>query len=266
MRVHVVGAAAAGCPGLPLSTFVVDDRLAVDAGGLGWFDAPARQAAVRDVLLTHAHLDHITGLPGFLENVYGLAAEPPRVWATGPTLRALREHLFNDTLMPDFVALSDGGDRFPFLRLCELTPGRAASVGGYDVTPFAVRHPIPCVAYLIDDGATAVAVVTDTAPVPDVVDAVAAAPRLGAVFLEASFPDAEAKLATISGHLTSSLFLELAGRLPADVPVYAVHVKPRFAEQVAAEVAAGGLANVSMAATGQVVEVGPKAARRVAAR
>src|SRR5688572_22287992 len=104
MRVQVVGAAA-DAAGHPLSTFVVDGVLAVDAGALGWFADPAAQAAVRDVLLTHSHADHIAGLPPFIETVYQLAPDAPTVHAPEPTLRALRDHVFNGVLMPDFVAM-----------------------------------------------------------------------------------------------------------------------------------------------------------------
>src|SRR5690242_10647916 len=106
MRVQVVGATAGCGPGFPLQTFVVDGVLAVDAGALGWFDGPDRQAAVRDVLLTHSHIDHLAGLPVFLDNVYRAAPEPPTVHAAAPTLAALRDHVFNDHIVPDFVRLS----------------------------------------------------------------------------------------------------------------------------------------------------------------
>ena len=41
---------------------------------------------------------------------------------------------------------------------------------------------------------------------------------------------------------------------PASVPVYAVHIKPRFADQVVAEIRAAGMPNVSPATPGQIVD------------
>ena len=41
-----------------LTTFVIDDVLAIDAGGLGLWDRPDRHAAVRDVFITHRQPVH----------------------------------------------------------------------------------------------------------------------------------------------------------------------------------------------------------------
>jgi ribonuclease BN (tRNA processing enzyme) len=232
MRVRVLGAGPGG--GFPLTGFLIDGELAVDAGPLGHAAPPAELAQVRHVLLTHAHLDHTAGLPVFLDTVYGLAAEPPAVWGTAATLDALRTYVFNGVLMPDFVALS--ARLAPFLTLHELTPDVPAAVGRYTVTPLPVDHTVPTVGFVVDDGAAAVAVVTDTAPVPVVLDRLAAWPRLKLVLLEASFPDSEASLAAVSRHLTVSQFRALAARLPAAVPVRAIHVKPRWAAEIGAAV------------------------------
>ena len=253
MRVRVVGAATAGGSGFALSTFILDGVLAIDAGALGWFADPAEQARVRDILLTHAHIDHIAGLAGYLENVYQTGPEPPCVHAPPPVLAALQAHLFNDHLMPDFVALSRTLP--PFLRFCPLTPGEPYSVGNYRIASWPVDHPVPTVAYLVDDGTAAVAVVTDTAPVPAVLSQVADHPRLRAVFLESSFPDQLADLAATTRHLTASQFVAGARLIPPHVPVYAVHVKPRYADQVRAEILAAGLPNAIIAEPMQVVDL-----------
>ena len=250
MRVQVVGAGVG--PGFALSTFVLDGVLAVDAGALGWFAPPDRQAAVRDVLLTHSHLDHFAGLASFVENVYG-TAEPPTVHATAPTLRALGDHVFNDVIVPDFVRLS--APSAEFLRLTEFAPGRAFEVGRYRVTAFDVDHTVPTVGLVIDDGSAAVAVVTDTAPVPAVLAERARTPRLRAVFLEASFPSGMERLAEVTKHHTAGQFVAAARELPAAVRVFAVHVKPRYVEAITAEVRAAELPNVTVAEPGQVVEV-----------
>ena len=239
MRVHVCRPAA-DCPGHPTTTLVVDGELAIDAGALGWFAPPTEQARVRHVLLTHAHIDHVAGLPIFIDNVYQLSDEPPTVLGTPATLAALQSHVFNDTLMPDFVEL--GRRMAPFFHTRPLAPGVPVTLGRYVVTPHAVDHTVPTVAFTIDDGTTVVAVVTDTAPVPDVIERLAAWPRLAGVYLEASFPARLAGLATLTKHLTTADFLAAAARLT--VPVYPIHVKPRHAPEVVAELRSAGRSNV----------------------
>lgn len=252
MQVRVVGAAAA-VAGHPLSTFVIDGVLAVDAGALGWFDAPEVQARVRDVLLTHAHIDHVAGLPGLLENVYRLSTAPPTVHGSDATLAALQNHLFNDVLMPDFIGMSRHLP--PFLKVVPIAERQAFPVGPYSVTALDVDHTVPTLAFVIDDGTSAVAFVTDTGPIPLVLADLIPHPRLKAVFLEASFPNSMNQLAAVSKHLTSAQFLEAARHFPPSVPVYAIHMKVRFFDEIRGELLAAGLPNVRIAGTGQVIEV-----------
>ena len=239
MRVEVI-APGPTCPGHPTTTLLIDGALAIDAGALGWFAPPVTQAAVRHVLLTHSHIDHIAGLPVFVDNVYQLAAEPPTVLGLPETLDALRRHVFNGTLMPDFVEL--GRTMAPFFHTRPLALGAPVRLGRYAVTAQAVDHTVPTVAYTIDDGEAVVAVVTDTAPVPGLIAELARLPRLRAVYLEASFPARLADLAALTKHHTTAEFLAAARSLP--VPVYAIHVKPRYADEVLTELRAAALGNV----------------------
>ena len=162
MRVHVMPVSAGGLPGHPLTGFVIDGRLAVDAGPLGTLPL-GEQAAVADVLLTHAHIDHIAGLPVFLDNVYRLGDRCPQVFALPETLDALQADLFNGRLMPDFIGMSRNLP--PFVAVRPVAANRPFAVGGYTVTPLPLRHSVPTAGYLIDDKTSAVAILTDTAPV-----------------------------------------------------------------------------------------------------
>ena len=233
MRVELLPAGPGG--GHALSTFLIDGELALDAGALGWALAPDRLARVRNVLITHSHIDHVAGLPVFLDVVYGMTNPPPAVYAPAATIDSLKRDLFNDRLMPDFVALSERLS--PFLTLHEVAECVPFDVGRYTVTAHPLDHTVPTVAYIVDDGVDAIALVTDTAPVPDIIDVIAAHPRLRTLYLEASFPNCEVALAAVSKHLTAGQHLALAARLPAGVAVVPVHVKPRFAGEVWRELA-----------------------------
>ncbi len=251
MRVQVLPAGP--CPGHALTGLLIDGVLAVDAGPLGSFGPVDEQARVADVLLTHSHIDHVAGLPVFLDNVYRACPDCPTVHALPETLHALQSDLFNGRLMPDFIGMSRTMPAF--VKTSEVHPHRPFAVGRYTVTPLPVNHTVPTVGYLIDDGETAVAVVTDTLPVPEVFERIARRPRLRAVFLECSFPRRLADLATLTHHHATDDFLAAARRLPADVTVYAIHIKPRYWDEVTAELRAAGLPNVRIGEPGAVVEV-----------
>jgi ribonuclease BN (tRNA processing enzyme) len=240
-------------PGHALTGFVLDGTLAIDAGPLGTFGTLAQQAAIEHVLLTHAHIDHVAGLPILLDTVYRLRSTPPTVYGTQATLEILQNDLFNDRLMPDFISLSNV--LTPFLQLKQFEPNRQFQIGRYNITPLPVDHTIPTVAYLIDDQTSAIAIITDTAPIPGVMQALACESRLKAVFLECSFPTRLHDIATVSKHLTTTSFAEMVRYLPATVPVYAIHIKPRLYDEIAKELSELDMTNVRIADAGMVVEV-----------
>ncbi len=252
MRLQVV-TGSARCPGHPLSCLLIDDRVAVDAGALGWFAPPETQALIQHVLLTHSHIDHTAGLPIFLDNVYGLSAEIPTVYGTDATLDVLQSHVFNNHVMPDFVDLSK--TMAPFLRLHPIAVGVPFAFDHYTVTAFAVDHTVPTVAYLIDDGHVAVAIVTDTAPVPELLMQLMKRPRLKAVCLEVSFPNSQAALAAITKHHTTQQFLDAIAMVPANVSVFAIHIKSRYYTEVCREIQAANRPNVRIAEPGLVLEL-----------
>src|ERR1043165_2965509 len=53
-----------------LSCLVINDRIAVDAGSLAMAATDAHRQNLRDVVLTHAHLDHIAGLRLFVDDLF----------------------------------------------------------------------------------------------------------------------------------------------------------------------------------------------------
>lgn len=243
---------AGSTPGHPLTGFVIDDTLAVDAGPLGHALSVDEQAEIDAVLLTHSHIDHVAGLPVFLDNVYRLRPTCPNVYANSATLESLQTDLFNGRLMPDFIALSRTMP--PFLCTEEVPHGQFR-VGRYSVLPLKLDHTVPTTGYLIDDGESAVAILTDTGPVPDVFAPLARWPRLNAVFLECSYPQRLTDLAAVTKHLTTAQFADAARAFPPEVEVYATHIKPRYWDEIVAELRTCGLPNMRVGEPGGEYEI-----------
>src|SRR4051812_19047374 len=95
-----------------LSTTLINDTVAVDAGCLGFFGSPQEQARIRHVLLTHSHIDHLASLPVFVENVFENRPDCVTVHGSRAVLDACQRDLFNNRLWPDFVALSQTEGKF----------------------------------------------------------------------------------------------------------------------------------------------------------
>lgn len=236
-----------------LTTFIVNDAVAFDAGSLGFYLTPREQIRIRDVFLTHAHMDHMASLPIYLENVSDGSGDCPTIHAPQPILDVIVSDVFNDRVFPDFVRLSLEGP--PLVRLKPFVTGHAVQVRDLTVTAAEVDHIVPTIGYLIDDGQSAIAFVTDTAPTKKIWELANQSPRLKAVFLELTFPEEQSWLAQVSKHLTPRLFANECRKVKSGVPIYAIHLKARHREQLLKELAALQLPNVRVLEPGQVVEV-----------
>lgn len=236
--------------GQPLSTYVINDRLAVDAGALGLYGTLEQQVRITDVVLTHSHLDHVAGLALLVDNVYDPAPGCVTVHGTEPVLDSLQRDIFNGRVYPDMIAMSK--KMAPFLETREFHPRKEFEVAGCKVLGIPVHHVVPTVAFIIDDGTAAVAIVTDTEPTTEIWEVIAKNPRVQAVFLECSFPNNQVGVAKAAKHLTPAMFAEELKKIPSHLPVIAVHLKPRFYDDLVRELAALGEKRVSVAESGKV--------------
>ncbi|MBV9945768.1 MAG: 3',5'-cyclic-nucleotide phosphodiesterase, partial [Myxococcales bacterium] len=126
------------------SAFVLDDRLAIDAGSLtSGLDLRA-QCAIEAALVSHAHLDHVRDLATIADNRLQNGSPPLVVAGTRATLAVLKKHFFNGLLWPDFSRIPSV--RRPAIRYLELRPERATAVAGYEVRAIPVNHTVDCCA------------------------------------------------------------------------------------------------------------------------
>jgi ribonuclease BN (tRNA processing enzyme) len=253
MKVMLVPSALTAAPRQYLTTFLIGDSVAIDAGSLGFFGSPADQARIRHVFLTHTHLDHIASLPIFLENVSDDSTRCPTIHGLPEVLDVVCRDVLNDRLFPDFVRLSRDGPAL--LKLQPISPFHPICLEGLCLQAVPLNHVVPTVGYVIDDGKAAIAIVTDTGPSDAIWELCNRTPSLRAVFLEVTFPESMTWLADASKHLTPSLFAGELRKLKADVPIYAIHLKARFFEQVLREVELLNLPNVRLLEPGKVLQI-----------
>jgi ribonuclease BN (tRNA processing enzyme) len=227
-----------------LSSCLINDTLALDAGCIGFYQAPHDQARVRHVLLSHTHMDHLASLPIFVENAYEGKTDCVTVHASATVLDCCQRDLFNDRIWPDFLALSRG--ERPFLKMSPFEAGQTIELDGLHVTAVELNHVVPTVGYVVRDGQGSIAFVSDTGPTDEVWRQVNQLPDLKAVFLEVTFPNEMAWLADLSKHLTPATFAAEVAKLRRPVRVIVVHVKARYQTQVLAELRALNLPNVEI--------------------
>ena len=231
---------------------LVNDTISIDAGSIGLLWPLERQKQIEHVFLTHSHVDHIATLPIFLDNVYEPGPNRPSVYACEATEQCLRTNVFNDVLWPDFVRLS--AEESPFLNLQTLRSEEVVDLGSVRVTPVAVNHVVPTMAFVLEDADNSVAFVTDTHETDQIWQVLQQTPNLRAVFLECCFPNSHRELAQKSGHLCPELFERYASQLPNDVQVLATHLKPCFFDQIKSELQQIDRPGITIAVPGEIYE------------
>ncbi len=241
--------AGAGDRGYYLSSYLINDTIAIDAGGLGLLGGVDVQSRVEHIFLTHSHIDHIASLPIFLETVFQTRDRCVTLHASTDTLDCLRRDIFNDRVWPDFIAMSDRG--LPFVKVETIQPDQTVEVAGLRLHPHAVDHVVPTLGYLIEAPGVTVAIPSDTGPTDDFWNTARGFPDLKAVFLEASFPNDMDGLAKISKHLTPNMFASELGKLNPHVQFIAVHIKPRFYDTVVSELGHLNLPNLRIGLPGE---------------
>jgi ribonuclease BN (tRNA processing enzyme) len=231
-----------------LVSFVIDGHLAIDAGCIGLCGPPGLQAEITTVVLTHSHLDHVCSLPMFAMNVIDSRGRGIVVSAPAPVLDSLRQDLFNWRLWPDFTSLKIDGR--PLVQLAPLEPRRPTAFGGLTVTAIPVNHPVPTVAYLVEDDRSAVVFALDTGPTEEIWEVAARTPHVTTAFVDVAFPDEMSTLAEASGHMTPSLARTEMSRLPVHVRKIASHLKPAYYDRIIHQLDRLAIPNLSIGCPG----------------
>ncbi|MFO6420421.1 3',5'-cyclic-nucleotide phosphodiesterase [Hylemonella sp. W303a] len=247
MKVRVLGCSGAIARGSRTTSFLIDTDILVDAGtGVGDLTV-GEMLRVDHVFITHAHLDHITALPLMLDAMGARRRQPVIVHALPQTIEAMRAHIFNNLIWPDFSRIPT--EAAPFMRFAAIETGEVEEIGGRRIEALPARHTVPAVGYAVSadpamrkDGKAATWVFSgDTGPNPAFWQRVNQLDGVRMLVIETAFSRRESKLAEISQHLApDTLAQELAQISPEkDFPIYITHTKPTETVQILVEL--GGL-------------------------
>ena len=256
MELRILGARQGESRNSHFASLLVDGILALDAGGLTSTLTLEEQAAIRAVLLTHHHFDHIKdlGTLGFNSFERGQL----HICCTEVAREAIGETVTSDRIWIDFFTRP--APEKPTFLYSRVEPGQPFTVEGYRVNPIPVKHTIPAVGYELTAPAGGTILYTgDNGPgsaeawascTPDV------------LITETTYPNALAQLAGEHGHLAPTLLTEelrcyrrLRGFLPK---VLIVHINPFFEGTIRSEldaVASEVGADITVAEEGTTITV-----------
>jgi ribonuclease BN (tRNA processing enzyme) len=224
MRIKVLGCSGGVGPGLRTTSLLVDDEILIDAGtGIGELSL-AQMRRIGNVFITHSHLDHVCGLAFMADNLFDLIDRPMQIYATAETLAAIREHVFNWKIWPDFSALPS--EEHPLIKFQEIKVGKALERNGTRFTAFTVLHTVPAVGYAVEKEGKIFVFSGDTYAYEPLWEFLNKLPRLDKFMVEIAFPDEQEELGRTSKHFTPSLLGRELKKLKHHPQLFLTHHKP----------------------------------------
>lgn len=236
-----------------LSCFVVDDTVAIDAGSLAMAATAVQKKQIRDVVLTHAHLDHIAGLPLFIDDLFAALDVPICVHAAAKVIETLERDIFNWEIYPRFSELKNANGAV--MKYQEFGLAKEFSVKHLRLKAVSVNHRVATAGFIVSDGKTKFALSGDTAEMSEFWEAVNAEANLSTLLIECAFPDELAELAHISHHLTpKTLRRELEKFTRSECAIYVINIKPMYRDEVVRQIGELKIENLQILEVGQVYE------------
>ncbi len=204
MNIKVLGSSGSVAQGKNTAAFLIDGFLLLDAGTISLSLSSNDLSKITHIFLTHAHLDHIKGIPFLIDN---LAMKKQKkfitIYSGRPVIQDLKKHIFNNRIWPDFSKIPS--PQQGILRYHPISIDEVISIGHYRIYSVQVNHTVPAYGYLVEDAdRNALVYPGDSGPTEKIWE-IMKGHRVSGLIVEVSFPNALKKLALQSGHLTPSL-------------------------------------------------------------
>ena len=242
MQVKILGCSGAIAQHARTTSFLIDEHILIDAGtGVGDLSVD-EMLKIEHVFLTHSHLDHVAALPLMIDTVAGGLTRPIVAHALPETIDALKRHVFNGTIWPDFSAIPSPQE--PFLVFEPLQVGDVVQVSNHRVEVLPAVHTVPAVGYAVDTPSGHWVFTGDTCSNPAFWARVNQL-RMAMLVIETAFSERELGLALRSQHLSPSLLADELRQLDRSrhpgLRIGVTHTKPMESGLIATEVAQMGL-------------------------
>lgn len=255
MKIKVLGASGSEVPGKNCPAFLIDETVLLDAGTVGLALNIREENRLKQILLTHAHFDHIKGIPFLLDNLIVRNTENTVTVMSGEdVIQDLRKNIFNDRIWPDFTNIPT--PEKPVLQYRPISPSNPVDLDEHQVHLQKVHHTVPAYGYIIVQGnGTAVAYTGDTGPT-DLFWQTMSSHDVQCLIVEVSFPNRLEELALVSGHLTPALLKDEIGKMsPCPPRIFVMHIKPQHHMEIEEEIAALGHDGVELLKEGSTIRI-----------
>jgi ribonuclease BN (tRNA processing enzyme) len=235
VKVRVLGCSGAIAKDCRTTSFLVDGEILVDAGTGAGDLTLEEMRKIDNVLLTHSHLDHVVALPLLVDAVASQRQKPLKVHALAGTISALKTHIFNNIIWPDFSAIPSV--EAPFITFHEIQLGQVIQLGDKLIEVLPAVHTVPAAGFAITAGNGCWVFTGDTERNPALWARINQL-NVAMLVIETAFSNKEKDLAKRSLHLSPVV---LAAELDCiekgkNFPIYITHTKPAETDMIMSEI------------------------------
>ncbi len=234
MEVQIIGAHSTETLNSKLTALVIDEILALDAGGLCSGLSLQAQQKLRAILLTHHHYDHVRDIPIIAMNVsYHTTLD---IYSIPSVFEMLSSHLLDGAMYPNFL---EWPELQPSLNLVAIEEYERTKIEGYSAVAIPVSHSVPTVGFQVTSPEGRMLFYTGDAGVGLSECWEHVSPHL--LITELSLPQRMEEWARNHSHLSPQLlkaelvkFRDMKGYVPRTV---LIHINPYHEDEIAREIA-----------------------------
>ncbi len=221
--------------GYLLTTFIIDELIAIDSGSLGIGIDLESQKKIKYILITHVHMDHIATLPIFLDNIIFKNLNI-KIFSSKKNINYLKQFIFNDTIWPDLERIGEEikRDKSYLIDFNEINPGKTFFLENYEIFPFKTTHIVPTNGIKIINTKKSKGVIfsSDTYSLNNLIGEINSDKRIKTAFIELSFPDSLKSIATRSKHLYPEKLFKSIENLEREIDIFLVHYKKSLYNEI----------------------------------
>ncbi len=235
-NIKVLGAYGTKAKGFGTSSFALNKTDVIDAGNL--LEALGEESIhVKNIWLTHQHLDHIVDIAYIIDNYFGIRKNTINILGTKGTIDAIKKHFLNDEVWPDFSKIKLPNNEM-VVKYTEIELGREYKISENEsIKAFDTEHTDSSCGYIYTRDGSSILITADTANLESAIKEIEKDNSINSVVLECSFPNELENLAVESKHLTPKMLFEsLKNVKRKDFQLYINHIKPTFILQIAQEI------------------------------
>ena len=213
---------------------LVTPSTVIDTGSIMSSLDKTQLLAIKNIIITHCHFDHIKNLPIFADFMLSLGNHSFTVYTTENIMSQIMDNIFNDLVWPDFTKLPT--KKNPTIKFKPIKFDETFSIDGIEYLPVEVNHVVESLGFILRKNGEAIAYSGDTGICDNFVDHVNDDHAVKTICWETSFPNRLEKLATVSKHLTPSQLDGELNKIKRSCTIRTFHLKPNLEDEIIADI------------------------------